>query len=100
MPGARAFVGAWAIWLGGYGALLALDRALRRLGVADGASALQVMVAVTVLAGAAAGFFLAAAARWTLRRRLLLLLLQAPAAYMAAVSLGIGYLCVTGVHCP
>ena len=96
----RPFLGAWAIWLLGYALLLLADLMLRRaLGVADGASGIQVLVTVTVLAGAASGFFLAAGARWSMRRRVLLLALQAPPAYMAAVTMGMFYLCVIGVQC-
>jgi len=96
----RAFLGAWAIWLGGYLALLAGDLALRQLaGVPGGASRMVVVVWVTVAAGAAGGFFLAAAAPWSLGRRLALLALQVPFAYMAAVTLGLGYLCALGVVC-
>lgn len=96
----RPFLGAWAIWLLGYALLLLADLTLRQVvGVHDGASGMQVLVTVTVLAGAAAGFFLAAGARWSMRRRVLLLALQVPPAYMAAVTMGIGYLCAIGVQC-
>lgn len=101
MSSARPFLGAWAIWLGGYLVLLAADLVARRvMGFEGGLSQLAILVTVVLVAGAASGFFLAAGARWSPRWRALLLLMQVPAAYMAAVTLGIGYLCLLGVRCP
>lgn len=98
-----AFAGAWAIWLGGYAAMLAVDYALRAadgyIGSGGVAASVVPFVAV-VFAGAASGYFLAATGPWPMRRRIGVLLLQVPAAYMAAVGLGIVYLCAAGIHCP
>ncbi len=102
MVAARPFVGAWCIWLGGYALLLIVDLALREVWqVPRGVSAhlLWVATPVTVSAGAAAGYFLAAATRWRVRWRIALLLLQVPPAYLAAVSMGIAYLCMIDVRC-
>ncbi len=97
----RPFIGAWTIWLAGYGALLVYDLALRRAqDLATGAPRMHVLVAVTVLAGAAAGYFIAAAGRAPMHQRLLWLALQVPPAYMAAVSMGFAYLCLVGPGCP
>ena len=96
------FIGAWAIWLAGYGLLLSADYVLRVAGVSSiGVSAdpLWVYIPVVVSAGAAAGFFVAAGSRWSMPWRLVLLALQVPLAYLAAVSLGHGYLCAIGEIC-
>jgi hypothetical protein len=96
----RVFAITWGIWLSGYALVLMLDSGARLLLGARGVSQLQVLVAVVVVAGCAAGYFLAAMARWPMARRLLVLLVQVPPAYMAAVTMGIGYLCIARQQCP
>ena len=96
----RAFAITWAIWIAGYALLLMTDWGARYFLGATGVSQLQVLVAVVLVAGCAAGYFLAATARWPMVRRLLVLMVQIPAAYMVAVTMGIGYLCLAREGCP
>ena len=94
------FLGAWGIWLSGYGMLLAADFVVHELTRGrSGLDELPVAISATLIAGTGCGFFLAAAGRWTLAHRLLLLLLQLPFAYLTVVTLGALYLCALGVDC-
>jgi hypothetical protein len=94
------FLGAWAIWLTGYGLLLTADFVVRRMTLgSQGLDELPVVVSATLIAGTACGFFLAAAGRWAWPHRFLLLFLQLPFAYLMAVGVGTLYLCAVGVEC-